>query len=101
MRLKGTVYVMGRVGPFSIATDEALETIRERLSTPGEHVIPVRLGRLIVSGRLVSLERVNATPDTPGLELIVDLDETDVPPELLDSLRGTQITAGDKMEEGR
>lgn len=89
MKLKGTIYVLGRVGPFSLVTDEALDSIAEKLEKPGEHVVPVRAGRDLILGRLVGVERVNATPDTRGLELTVEIDESTIPAEHLGALTAT------------
>lgn len=101
MKVRGSIYVLGRVGPFDIATDEALERIRESLDGPGEHLIPIRMNGELVMGRLERMEPVNTTPTTRGLELIVEIDEDAIPSHATESLEKASAMAEAILEQKR
>lgn len=83
MKLRGNIFIVGRVGPFTIATEEALASIHEKLAktiaeAPDAESCPVialRVNDEIVVGNVTWAEIVESTPDTKAISIDVVVDD--------------------------
>lgn len=62
-----TLTVAGRVGPYDLATEAAVRGLAEKLQTPEEHVVALRLADGTIGIGLVDHETVTIDELTPGI----------------------------------
>lgn len=82
MQLKGNLFVAGKVGPFDVATEEAVRALHEKLEKTLETgaggegpVVPLQVGDELVVAVCTSAELAEIAPGRWCVRVEVDVDD--------------------------
>jgi hypothetical protein len=79
VKLTGTLFVVGKVGPFDVMTEEAVRGLHEKLEKglAGKNppVVPLLVGDAVVVGACTAAEISEHAPGRFGIRVEVDVDD--------------------------
>lgn len=84
MQLTGNLFVVGKVGPFDVLTEEAVRGLHEKLEKGLHHAevegeggptVPIRVGDEMLLGTCTAAELAEHAPGRFGIRVTVDVDD--------------------------
>lgn len=97
MKLRGTIFIVGRVGPFPVADERLLDAALERLTADPAAKVGFMVGNDVIVGRVTHAEATGAIGQR-GISVDVEVDESLLEPGPLAALQGAAENLGEAVE---